>query len=224
MDTILYRIFKNKKFDKKKLLNFGFTNKNNKYTYIQKIMQNQFELTITISSDKNIETKIIDTSTKDLYTLHLVDDASGEFVGQVREAYEQILEQIAEKCCNSTYFIYPQSNRIANFIKEKYENSPEFLWDKFPRFGVFRNSNSKKWYGLIANINKIKLDKKSNIEIEILNIKLDKNEVTDLQNTKGFYPAYHMNKKSWITIVLDETVQDKIIMELIDKSYKLSQN
>ncbi|WP_423775113.1 MmcQ/YjbR family DNA-binding protein [Bartonella apis] len=35
-------------------------------------------------------------------------------------------------------------------------------------------------------------------------------------------PAYHMNKDSWITIVLDETVSIKEIYDLIDQSYSLT--
>ena len=43
-----------------------------------------------------------------------------------------------------------------------------------------------------------------------------------MQKENGFYPAYHMNKKSWITVVLDETLKDATIMELIEKSYNFS--
>ena len=37
---------------------------------------------------------------------------------------------------------------------------------------------------------------------------------------EGFYPAYHMNKKSWLTIAFDETLLDGEIMEFVEKSYK----
>ena len=87
---------------------------------------------------------------------------------------------------------------------------------------MFRNPCSKKWYGLISNIDKSKIDKKSKGEVEILNIKLDKDEIQDLLKQKGFYPAYHMNKQSWITIILDETLCDKKIMALIEKSHNFS--
>ena len=55
--------------------------------------------------------------------------------------------------------------------------------------------------------------------MEILNVKLDKHKISNLINKDGLYTAYHMNKKSWITIVLDETLSDDFIMELIDESY-----
>lgn len=222
MDVISNKIFKNKIFNSKKLLNFGFVKHKNNYIYTTSLLADQFKLIITISSDKNIETKMIDTATQDIYTLHLVNDAAGTFVGLIREAYENILEQIADKCCNATYFSTEQANRLTELIKEKYGNSPEFLWEKFPGFGVFRNPESEKWYGLISHVDYSKLDNKKNGDIEILNIKLDKDKIPNLQKIAGFYPAYHMNKKSWITIVLNETVSDKKIMKLVDKSHKLS--
>jgi predicted DNA-binding protein (MmcQ/YjbR family) len=38
----------------------------------------------------------------------------------------------------------------------------------------------------------------------------------------GFLPAYHMNKEHWLTVLLDNTVPEKEIYELIDDSYELT--
>ena len=84
---------------------------------------------------------------------------------------------------------------------------------------LIRNKDSKKWYAIIMNVDKSKLDEKSNGEVEIIDIKLEPSEIADLLKLDGFYPAYHMNKKSWISIILNDTVSDIKIMKLIDKSY-----
>lgn len=222
MDDFVNKIFKNKVFVEDKLKKFGFKKTGDSFVYTKKLLDNQFEFYIKVSGAKNIETHLTDIQTKDIYTLHLVEGAAGTFVGEVREAYQNILGKIAENCCKDTYFIFPQSNRLTDLIKEKYGDSPEFLWEKFPGFGIFRNPRSKKWYGLISNIDKSKLDKKSKGEVEILNIKLAKEEVKQLLKQKGFYPAYHMNKQSWITILLDDTLDDKDIMRLLEKCHRLS--
>ena len=65
-----------------------------------------------------------------------------------------------------------------------------------------------------------KLDDKSG-EVEIINIKLDEETIQKLVKQKGFYKAYHMNKKSWITIVLNDTLDDSMIKKLIDESYNI---
>lgn len=223
MDDFIKRIFKNKIFNEKKLIVFGFKQNGQKYTYKMPFMDKQFELSVVVTGSKGIETKIIDTASGDLYTLHLVEDANGNFVGSVRENYENILGSIAEKCCDTTYFSTEQANRLTRLIKEKYGDSPEFLWEKFPGFGVFRNPESEKWYGLISHVDYSKLDQNKSGDVEILNIKLDKDEIPTLHKITGFYPAYHMNKKSWITITLDETVSDKQILELVGKSHRFSE-
>ncbi len=224
MDSFTKRIFKNKIFDKTKLSQFGFKHKKDDYIFIKKILDGQFELTVTVSGKKDINTQLVDCVSGDLYTLHLVENAVGTFVGNVREEYEKILTSIAEHCCSDTYFVFPQANRLTELIKQKYNDTPEFLWENLPGFGVFRNPESAKWYALISRIDKSKLEKKSHGEVEILNIKLDTDEIIELHKVKGFYPAYHMNKKYWITIILDDTISDKKIMDLIEKSHVFSQN
>ena len=46
-------------------------------------------------------------------------------------------------------------------------------------------------------------------------------KITDIDNKKIF-KGYHMNKDNWITIKLDESVDIKNILTLIDNSYILS--
>ena len=52
-----------------------------------------------------------------------------------------------------------------------------------------------------------------------MNVKLDKDKIQELLKKDGYYPAWHMNKKSWITITLDEVISDDEIMNLIKESY-----
>ncbi len=53
-----------------------------------------------------------------------------------------------------------------------------------------------------------------------MNDKVD-NLVDDLVNNKSIFKAYHMNKKSWITIILDDSLKDDEIIKYIDISYNL---
>ena len=43
--------------------------------------------------------------------------------------------------------------------------------------------------------------------------------IKELIKNNGFYKAYHMNKKSWISVILDNTLDNEIIYSLIDQSY-----
>ena len=69
------------------------------------------------------------------------------------------------------------------------------------------------------NIPRSKLGEKSNNIVEIINLKIDKDKIQKLLLKNGYYPAWHMNKKLWISISLDETLQDKDIIKHIEESY-----
>ena len=105
---------------------------------------------------------------------------------------------------------------------KKYYDEPSFEWESYPDFGVFKNKDTKKWYALIMNIDKSKLNDGEG-SIEIVNLKIDENKIKQLLMKKGFYPAYHMNKKYWISVALDETLADEVILELIEESHSFTE-
>lgn len=121
------------------------------------------------------------------------------------------------------YFITEQANRITKRIIEKYDNEPEFAWDRFPGYGIFRNSSNGKWYVIILNIDRSKIDKDNSGEIEVINVKLNNEEIPNLLKKEGIYPAYHMNKKNWVTITLDDTLSDEEIMDYVNISHKYTE-
>lgn len=122
------------------------------------------------------------------------------------------------KEATKAHFIFAQSNRIAELVKEKYGVNPEYLWDKFPDYGIFRNPSSDKWFGIIMNIDKSKMVTGETGEIEVLDVKVD-DEVPELLRLKGIYPSYHLSKENWVGIILDDTLPDDEIMKLIATSY-----
>lgn len=196
---------------------YGFKKEQNKYIYKTKIMDNQFEAQVII--DKQIEGKLIDQDTLEEYTNIRLENI-GTYANKVKNEYEKVLLDIKEKCFKEQYFMLPQSNRIAQYIIKKYNSYPEFLWKKLDGSAVFRNKKNNKWFGIIMDINKNKLDKENKI-IEIINVKIREEEKENILKNKGFYEAYHMNKNNWITMILDETVSDEKIIKMIDNSYIL---
>lgn len=117
-----------------------------------------------------------------------------------------------------------QRERIIEHIKEFYGADIEYLWEDTPNSGIFRNNLSKKWFGIIMDIPKKRLGFDSEDIVFILNVKCDPIMVGELQKEKGFFPAYHMNKDKWISIILDGTVKNETIFYLIKQSYDLVSN
>lgn len=219
--SIESEVFKRSKFNKEKIIQYGFIKQDKEYKYSKLLLNNTFRADICIDADGNVKGKIIDLELDEEYTNFRVENATGEFVNTIKGEYIMILKDIANNCFEKEYFIFKQSNRITNLIKNKYNVIPEFLWNKFPNYGVFRNVKSNKWFGIIMNIDKSKMIIGQSGEIEVLNIKLD-DMVEEYLNQKGIYPSYHLNKKNWVSIILDDTLDDNDIMKLIDISYDIS--
>ena len=203
----------------KKLLEYGFKKNEKKYIYEKKFLNNDFKAIIIIDNMGNVSGKVIDLQVNEEYAGIRIE-MTGEFVSKVRESYIDILKDIRDKCFDIKYFIFNQTNRISDFIKKKYGSNPEFLWKKFPHYAVYRNKNNNKWFGIIMNLDKSKLDNKTG-EIEIINLKLDEEKVNYLLKKTGFYKAYHMNKNDWISVILDDTLKDDEIISLIEESYNI---
>ncbi|MDL0087909.1 MmcQ/YjbR family DNA-binding protein [Campylobacter gastrosuis] len=116
---------------------------------------------------------------------------------------------------------------ILKFILIKYKTPPENIFVKHPSISVFRHIDTKKWYALLIYLKVgAKYDDVSlNNAMTLLNLKLPPGLVLLLTDNKSFLPAYHMNKKHWISVNLDSPALSKsLVFELIDKSYELTLN
>lgn len=193
-----------------------------KKEYQKLFLEDTFKAVVKVSETGEVTGTVYDMENEEEFLPLRIENNQGAFVSKVRDEYEKILTEIRDTYFMKNHFIYPQSNRITRKILSKYGDEPEFLWEKFDGSGVFRNKESQKWYAAILDVDRGKLQKGKSGVIEVLDIKLNPEEIQELLLQPNFYPAYHMNKKSWITIILDESVSDEVVMDLIDKSYQLS--
>ena len=212
--------FKNKKFNKNKLLHFGFFEKNNMFIYHQTLLDNQFTLTIQIDRTGNIQTRLTESETGELYTLHLVEGSTGNFVGKIKDEYKQILEKISEECFESDVFKSAQTKELIEYVNAKYNSDPEFLWEKFTDNAIVRRKDNAKWYAAFLTVSKQKLGFDDNTIAEIIDLRAE--DVDKIVDNKTVFPGYHMNKKHWITIILDGSVPIDFIKTKIDTSYELA--
>lgn len=218
-------VFKRSKPDFLKLKKFGFKERRGGLSYSKDFLNNTFRADIFINTDGKVKGKVIDLETGDEYSAFRFESRTGEFIGSVREAYSDILFRIKESCFTLLPFLFEQSNRLSERIYSTYGDEPDYPFENFPNYGVFRDSSNGKWFGLIMNISKDKLTKNksdSGIAIEILNIKVNPEKLPTLLGEEGFYPCYHISRGNWVSVILDGTVGDERIMELIDESRVLT--
>ena len=215
----MFEIFKSYQLNQEKAHDYGFVENSGVWTYSCQILQGEFFMTISITLD-NVSFQVFDQETGDLYPQVHMESMRGNFVGSVREACLEILYQIRKACFDVQDFICPQTKRIMDQVQEKYGNQLEYLWEKSPDTAVLRHEDSKKWYAVLMRIPWDRLDKGREGLVEAVNLKHD--QVADLLSHKGVYPAFHMNKRYWISVVLDDTLSDKEVLELIEKSWNLT--
>lgn len=113
-------------------------------------------------------------------------------------------------------------DELEQFINENYNAESDYPWLKYPNYEVFRHSNNRKWFALIMDIPKNKLGLPGTDIIDVVNFKCDPLLIGSLLKEAGFFPAYHMNKESWITVALDKSVNDDTIKMLLDMSYDVT--
>ncbi len=112
--------------------------------------------------------------------------------------------------------------QLEEYVSETYAVVIDYPWEKYPNYEVFRHSNNKKWFALIMDIPKNKLGLVGDEIVDVVNFKCDPNLIGSLRRENGLFPAYHMNKDNWITVVLGKTVEDEKIKILADMSYELT--
>ena len=112
---------------------------------------------------------------------------------------------------------------IFQYVKEQYGTEPEYLWKKDPDSAVLRHKNGK-WYAIIMVVEKKILGLEEDGNIDILDVKCDPDLVGMIIQTYGFLPGYHMNKRHWITILLDESVSEAKTLDFLDMSYDLTES
>lgn len=112
-----------------------------------------------------------------------------------------------------------QKKRMMQHIEMRYGDEPEYLWAKYPDYAVFRHSGSKKWYAAFLVVPRNKLGLDGTDPVPVLDIKCSPLMIGSLLTETGFLPVYHMNKNSWISVLLDESVDDDKIHTLLELSY-----
>ena len=78
---------------------------------------------------------------------------------------------------------------------------------------TMKHLENKKWFALIMNV-------KGKV---YLNVKTNPNYSELLRNSYDYIiPGYHMNKEHWNTIIIDNKVNDSLVKELIEQSYRIT--
>ena len=204
-------------FSKEKLLLYGFRVEAEKLIYRKELLDSSFFIEIVfVNSQLLIE--VYDIEFDEIYSLFSVDSAVGETVQNIREHVEKLLSSILGLAEESGKI----SSEIIDYCNDKYGENHVNPFKKHPDILAFVNEKNK-WYALLSDVDYNKLNKNTDIttKVKILNVKYPTDKILEIIDNKNIFPAYHMNKKNWISIVLDKNIKLETIKELIDISYSL---
>ena len=218
---LIKSVFKFKRADFDKLKKYGFGEEGGSLVFRTLICET-LRLTVAVDSDGNIKTEVWDTETDEPYTLFLVDGSAGEFVGRVREEYTKVLENIAGMCFERQIFNCENTYKVIEYARKKYGDEEEYLWEKFPDNAVLRRGDTKKWYAVILTVPYCKFGIEREGTVEVIDLRMDPDELERTVDNCRYFRGWHMNKKRWITMLLDGSAPLEEIIQRLNESYDLA--
>ena len=228
---------------KDKLLAFGFAEAGGNLMLKKEIADGQFYAEIKLS-EKTFTADVFETATNEKYVLFNVASAQGAFVGQIRSEVQDVIEEIREKC----FISQDIKEKYVDFLHSYFHTFGDNPWGEqgdagakmkcAPANGRVKGSSeasldrtydtsmvyrcpNNKWFALIMQIKFKNLGFESDEPVWAVNLKAE--NVESITDKKSIFPAYHMNKKYWITVLLTAVTDFEKLCELTKKSYALVQ-
>ena len=85
---------------------------------------------------------------------------------------------------------------------------PDYPFDEDFETAVLRHADTRKWYAIVMKVSRRKFGMNSDEVIDVVNLKLPMEMFGSFGAADGVYPAYHMNKLHWISVLLPDAPAD----------------
>ncbi len=106
-----------------------------------------------------------------------------------------------------------------SYCLSTYTTSPDYPFEEDFETAVFRHSGSRKWYAIVMRVSRRKFGFDSDEVIDVVNLKLPTEMFGSFGASDGVYPAYHMNKLHWVSVLLPDSPDD-IVEFLLNVSFE----
>ena len=104
-----------------------------------------------------------------------------------------------------------------------YDTAPDYPFDDWMELAVFRHADTKKWYAIALRVSRRKFGFDSDEVIDVVNLKLPTEMFGSFGSADGVYPAYHMNKLHWISVLLPDAPDD-VLEFLVNASFEATKS
>ena len=106
-----------------------------------------------------------------------------------------------------------------SYCLNTYGTSPDYPFDGDFETAVLRHADNRKWYAIAMRVSRRKFGFDSDEVIDVVNLKLPTEMFGSFGATDGVYPAYHMNKLHWISVLLPDA-SDDVVQFLTNVSFE----
>ena len=110
-----------------------------------------------------------------------------------------------------------------NYCLNTYGTSPDYPFDEDFETAVLRHSDNRKWYAIVMKVSRRKFGIDSDEVIDVVNLKLPTEMFGSFGAADGVYPAYHMNKLHWISVLLPDAPND-VVQFLLNASFEATKS
>ena len=104
-----------------------------------------------------------------------------------------------------------------------YGTSPDYPFDEDFETAVLRHTDNRKWYAIVMQVSRRKFGLDSDEVIDVIILKLPTEMFGSFGAADGVYPAYHMNKLHWISVLLPDAPDD-IVQFLVNVSFEATKS
>ena len=105
-----------------------------------------------------------------------------------------------------------------SYCLNTFGTSPDYPFDDWMESAVLRHKESRKWYAIAMRVSRRKFGMDSDETVDVVNLKLPTEMFGSFGADVGVYPAYHMNKLHWISVLLPDAPED-VVEFLINVSF-----
>ena len=110
-----------------------------------------------------------------------------------------------------------------DYCHNTFGTSPDYPFDEDLETAVLRHADNRKWFALLMKVSRRKFGFDSDKTVDVVNLKLPFEMFGSFGKADGVYPAYHMNKLHWISVLLSDAT-DETIAFLTGVSYEATKD
>ena len=109
------------------------------------------------------------------------------------------------------------------YCLDTYGTLPDYPFDEDFETAVLRHADNRKWYAIVMRVSRRKFGLDSDEVIDVVNLKLPTEMFGSVGAEDGVYPAYHMNKLHWISVLLPDAPND-VVQFLLNASFEATKS